>query len=319
MVAAASAAAVAVALVASAPVVLLRRLHQSVGLAAPTVVQLNQERAEACALFRHVPQLRKKLAWRSLGALAPTPVHSVSMQWMGRPVNFYAKREDLIHKSYGGNKVRTLQHQLAVIEAQMAAASDSSDAAELARAENLIVLGTGGSNQVVATAVHAGRLKLPRLGIAWVDADLPDLDNTLNMLSTLSLRTPAQAPAGSRGTWGEPLPMLRELLGGILGGGVVLPLGGNNPTGVLGQAVSEGQLRTGRHMCPGCRRRRCCCSCAAVAHVCSERNPSLGCRCFCSLRTVPLLPTPTSAHSHLCSLPTLPGRRARAGRADRRR
>ena len=39
----------------------------------------------------------------------------------------------------------------------------------------------------VATLVHAGRAKLANVNVAWLQPDQPDLDNSLNMLSTLSL------------------------------------------------------------------------------------------------------------------------------------
>jgi hypothetical protein len=48
-------------------VVLLRALERSVGLAAPTADQAASEDLDSCALFRHLPQLRGKLAWRQLG------------------------------------------------------------------------------------------------------------------------------------------------------------------------------------------------------------------------------------------------------------
>ena len=208
---------------------LLRRMHASVGTAPPTQAMLAEERATDCALFRHFPPLRQKLAWRSLGAI-PTAVHrgAVTDPISGRRLSFEVKREDLISSEYGGNKVRTLQHQLAVCEAKIERASS---AAERTRLENLLVIGTGGSNQVVATLVHAGRAKLANINVAWLQPDQPDLDNSLNMLSTLSLPL-----GGSRGTWGRPAPMAAELLRACLGGGVALPLGGNNPSGVLGQA-----------------------------------------------------------------------------------
>jgi hypothetical protein len=208
---------------------LLRRMHASVGTAPPTAAMLVEEAAADCALFRHFPPLRQTLAWRSLGAM-PTAVHrgAVTDPISGRRLSFEVKREDLISSEYGGNKVRTLQHQLAVCEAKIERASS---AAERARLENLLVIGTGGSNQVVATLVHARRAGLANVNVAWLQPDLPDLDNSLNMLSTLSLPL-----GGSRGTWGRPAPMLTGLLRACLGGGVALPLGGNNPSGVLGQA-----------------------------------------------------------------------------------
>ena len=38
---------------------LLRRMHASVGTAAPTPAMLAEERATDCALFRHFPPLRQ--------------------------------------------------------------------------------------------------------------------------------------------------------------------------------------------------------------------------------------------------------------------
>ena len=219
-------------------VALLKRMHGSVGTAPPTAAMLAEESASTCALFRHVPRLAHSLAWRSLGATSPTAVQrgSVVDPVSGRTLGFHVKREDLISTAYGGNKVRTLQHQLAVCEAKLERAGG---AAERRRLESLLVIGTGGSNQVVATCVHALRSKLPRVNVAYLQPDLPDLDNSLNMLSALSVPI-----AGSRGTWGNPAPMVLELLRGCLGAGVVLPLGGNNPSGVLGQVSGALELAT---------------------------------------------------------------------------
>ena len=206
----------------AAIVALLTRMHGSVGLAAPTGAMLAEENAaEACALFRHLPQLAEKLAWRSLGA-SVTPIHRCTLDTpSGAPVEFFVKREDLASSLYGGNKVRTLQHQLAVIESRLAQGD--------ARCANIHVCGTGGSNQVVATAVHA-RHRLPEVTPVWLDKDKADLDNTLNMLSTLSM------PLAGSYHWGEPLAMLRRLLGAAFGGdGVIVTMGGNCPAGVLGQ------------------------------------------------------------------------------------
>jgi len=214
------------ALLCSMPVLLLRQLAASVGLAPPTAKQRKEEDTTACALFRALPELASCLAWRSLGALPATPVHTCTMWHEGSEISFHVKREDLVSPYYGGNKVRTLQHQLAVCEAKIERAAP----ADKARLENLDVLGTGGSNQVVATAVHGARLGLTKLHMLWMAPDLPDLDNTLNMLSALSLRLD-----GRRLTWGSPLAALRQLLATLLGGGVVLPMGGNNISGVLGQ------------------------------------------------------------------------------------
>ena len=46
----------------------------------------------------------------------------------------------------------------------------------------------------------------------WLDKDKADLDNTLNMLSTLSM------PLAGSYHWGEPLAMVRRLVGAAFGG-----------------------------------------------------------------------------------------------------
>ena len=230
--------ALAAPLAATAGVVsLLTRMHGSVGTAAPTVAMFAEEDRTKSALFRHLPMLSDKLAWRSLGAPATTPIHRCTMTEPegDEDVQFFVKREDLASPAYGGNKVRTLQHQLAVIESRQAAGDP--------RYANVNVLGSGGSNQVLATAVHA-RLRLPSVTPVWFDKDTPDLDNALNMLSTLSLPT---APTFN---WGEPLPMLRRLLRAAIGGdGVIVTLGGNCPAGVLGQVGGFLELVEHTHAC----------------------------------------------------------------------
>ena len=198
-------------------VLLLRRISKSVGVAPPTEQQVSEESpSENCPLFRQFPSLSQKLAWRSLGATKSTPIHvctlpsptanSTSNDGDGMLLTFYVKREDLIHPSYGGNKVRTLQHQLGVLEARR----DCGDKA----CRQIVSIGSGGSNQVIATVVHANKLgwnNIEKMGdgddkssvnACWFDSDEPDLDNTLNMcvyscciiiaVATEILRRPAQ-------------------------------------------------------------------------------------------------------------------------------
>lgn len=217
----------------------LQAMHSSVGVAAPTPKQLQEEDPNEHALFRHLPALRRTLAWRKLGNF-PTPIHKAECSARPiyydtnndkdkgapapspRTVTFHVKREDLSSPDYGGNKVRTLQHQLAVIEAKYEQEGQQRD---------LVVFGSGGSNQVVATVVHAirSKLRIPTTAL-WI-ADPSDLDNTLNMLSTLSF------PLEKFCTWGDPFTLFTTLINKLIRGkSFMLPLGGNNPTGVLGQA-----------------------------------------------------------------------------------
>ena len=222
----------------SAAVLLLRRISDAVGVAPPTPQMEEQETAtQKCALLRHLPHLR--LAWRSLGAVTPTPLHKCTITTRGNlQLRFWVKREDLIcTDTYGGNKVRTLQHQLAVCEARR-------DTGESAFCQ-LVCLGTGGSNQIVATAVHAQRLGWTAqsdsaVNVNWFDKDEADLDNTLNYLSTLSL------PIGWSYNWGEPWRLGRIISAfwqtWTQKSFIPMNLGGNCATGVLGQVSGALEL-----------------------------------------------------------------------------
>ena len=199
----------------------LRVFHGSVGMCPPTAAQLAEEREDACALFRHLPALRSRVAWRELGVF-PTPIQDLSVACAnGRRVRVAVKREDYASLSYGGNKVRTLQHQLAVCEARAAAGGPPT---------RLLVLGSGGSNQVVATVVHARAIaSLPSVDVAYLSPDAPCLDNTLNMLSTFSFKT------GWVGTWDSWRTAATAVARALAGTAIVVPLGGNSVSGVLGQ------------------------------------------------------------------------------------
>lgn len=257
---AAASTAAGITAIAVGAVLLLRRISNSVGLAPPTCAMI-EETEENCALFRHLPNLATKLAWRSLGA-SKTPVHicrvpmttNTSTKNKEPVLEFCVKREDLISPLYGGNKVRTLQHQLAVCESRR-------ENQEFAFRQ-LVALGTGGSNQIVAMVVHAQRLgwdggtttdektkfaapksKDPTtatspasINICWFDKDEPDLDNTLNMLSVLSFPN-----VGFIFDWGQfSIGRLTKLVRAIVGAWkqtdfVPVMMGGNCASGVLGQ------------------------------------------------------------------------------------
>ncbi|MGK3745510.1 MAG: 1-aminocyclopropane-1-carboxylate deaminase, partial [Bacillariaceae sp.] len=222
---------------------LLRRINSSVGIAKPTQAMiLEEDPSKNCALFRHLPIPSKNLAWRSLGAME-TPVHKCQLPLMGssnddddgdvQVVEILIKREDLISSNYGGNKVRTLQHQLAVCEVRR-------DTGETAF-QQLVSLGSGGSNQVVATVVHARKLGWDNekgngaINVCWFDKDEPDLDNTLNMLSVFSFPN-----IGFTVDWGTKVGLLKTLSGMYKAWTqkefVPMAMGGNCPVGVLGQA-----------------------------------------------------------------------------------
>ena len=266
----------------------LRRVSNAIGVAAPTARMVQEENPTVrCALLRHLPHLAGRLAWRSLGA-TPTPIHTCccanpavkptktatttadcgsenennnTTQTTRPKLRFYVKREDLIHPIYGGNKVRTLQHSLAICQVKR-------DDDTIAAYRQLVAIGTGGSNQVVAMAVHAQALGWKNTGTTdstdstttinsthkrpatstgtaidttaqihacWYDADEPDLDNTLNLLSVLSMSN-----VGWTYDWGTPFQWGRCTLQALWQAWtqhtcIPFMLGGNCPAGVLGQ------------------------------------------------------------------------------------
>ena len=202
---------------------LLERVHHSLGVAPPTDKQLEEENRENHALFRFLPIISKRLAWRQLGNF-PTPIHQgeITPTEGGNVMKFYVKREDLSSPLYGGNKVRTLQHQIAVCEAKHESAKEGLE---------ILVVGTAGSNQIVATVTHGMQGLNLDVVPAWIEPDLPDLDNSMNMLSTLSF------PIKKFETWAAKLKAMKHIINTLFfdENSVILPPGGNNPSGVFGQ------------------------------------------------------------------------------------
>merc|ERR1739848_315775 len=117
----------------------------------------------------------------------------------------------------------TLQYQLGACEAQAERCIGSK-----LQVPKYLTFGSGGSNQVIATKVHASLLHLPQESVEGL-TPLPDekeMDNTLNYLSALSV--PGKQAMFSSG--------VSRLLGALVGSDWVFMPGGNAPLGVLGQA-----------------------------------------------------------------------------------
>lgn len=209
---------------------LMFALYRSVAVETPTPEQLASHEFDANPLFRNIPSLKGKIAWRPIGDL-PTPVQRAHVQLASeRKAGFWVKREDLSSPLYGGNKVRTLEHQLAACEAH----------AQAHPGARFFVLGSGGSNQCVATIVHG----LSRFGLSpdalWLSTDDPDRDNALNMLSCLSF--PGKHIAF--GSAANQRQMIRKVVQAALFSKVdkVFMPGGANPTGMLGHAGAALEL-----------------------------------------------------------------------------
>lgn len=215
-------------------------------------------RMRESALFKYLPQMREKLAWAPLGNF-PTPIHMCELpipieddeeeegeedgaadhgespesptdllegeqsaaHRPRRVVRFMMKREDLSSSRYGGNKVRTLEHQLpcavadlarrqimrrqllrnkrrAQREASRGRRGEGSDGEELSDAEEegtglgesrVFVFGAPGSNQCVAASAHALVTEAPVCSL-WFADEAPARDNGLNLWSVLSFPFP---------------------------------------------------------------------------------------------------------------------------------
>jgi D-cysteine desulfhydrase len=89
-------------------------------------------------LFRRVPRLVDLVPFVELADGLPTPIDEVDD-------GLYVVRDDLTDSHYGGNKVRKLEHALAIAKR---------------RGGPVLTAGAVGSHHVYATAVHARRLGL---------------------------------------------------------------------------------------------------------------------------------------------------------------
>eukprot|EP01062_Namystynia_karyoxenos_P043623 TRINITY_DN3194_c0_g1_i2.p1 TRINITY_DN3194_c0_g1~~TRINITY_DN3194_c0_g1_i2.p1 ORF type:complete len:492 (+),score=74.52 TRINITY_DN3194_c0_g1_i2:86-1561(+) len=195
---------------------LLRQMYLDIPFAPAIESQMQEPRGKS-ALFRHFPQLWGKIAWRSLGNF-PTPMHRcrVTSAVDGQHLTFMAKREDTSDGIYGGNKVRTLEHQLGCAEVLLRKTGGT-----------LVATGAPGSNQCIATVVHAHRLNLP-VRCAWVAPEEADRDNALNLLSQLSFGVKCY-PIFAR------ITLMPRLFRAAFGDRhLTVFFGGNNPTGAIG-------------------------------------------------------------------------------------
>lgn len=109
----------------------------------PPEALFGARRGHSNVLFDAYPALADRIPWRPLGAF-PTPVEELPSPPRAPSVRLFVKRDDLSAPSYGGNKVRKLEHFLAD--------------AELSSSRTLITLGGLGSNHALATAVHGKQL-----------------------------------------------------------------------------------------------------------------------------------------------------------------
>ena len=123
--------------------------------------------------------------------------------------------------------------------------------------KRLVVVGSGGSNQIVATIVHVNALNSqPSVSASWIAKDPSNLDNSMNMLSSLSF---SSLRADESNTWAHPIKMLLQIASALYSSnGMVLPMGEIHiPAGVIGQIsaclelaeqIERGRIRSSRNL-----------------------------------------------------------------------
>ncbi|MEZ4267883.1 MAG: pyridoxal-phosphate dependent enzyme [Myxococcota bacterium] len=188
------------------------------------------------ALAEVLPRVAARVARVRLGDW-PTPVEP--LRGLGRD-DVYVKREDLSARAYGGNKVRPLETMFAWMAAQ--------------GARRVYATGAWGSNQALATAVHAPSAGLDAGALLFPQpASPPACDNLASLLSLGAdvrlLPTIALFPAAVART---------AIIGRVRGGAdVVMAPGAATPRGAIGHltaalevalAVVAGQLPAPRHV-----------------------------------------------------------------------
>ncbi|KAI9353608.1 hypothetical protein BDR26DRAFT_7827 [Obelidium mucronatum] len=197
---------------------LLSRLYHSIR---PALTPASRTKTSV-PLLNLFPSTTRTLEFQSLASF-PSAVHKLQIETNGSEssLEFFAKREDLCSSTlYAGNKIRTLQFQLAACKAHQERYPDA----------KFYVLGSAGSNQVVATVAYGKSLGL-EFQASYAVLDPPDLDNSLNFLSLLSLEPVGVYLWDSFDGFGKILHAL------FLSGGrdKVVNMGGNSVPGVLGQ------------------------------------------------------------------------------------
>jgi 1-aminocyclopropane-1-carboxylate deaminase/D-cysteine desulfhydrase-like pyridoxal-dependent ACC family enzyme len=167
-----------------------------------TVVDVDER-----ALFRHAPRLGDLVPFIPLADGIPTPVEQVTER-------LWVQRDDLTDSRYGGNKVRKLEHLLAIAAR---------------RGGPVLTAGAIGSHHVVATAVHAKRLGLTVEAVRFPQPITPHVEEMRERAEALGVRfieasTSTLMPVAVARRWAQLAPK----------GATLVTPGGSTPIGVLG-------------------------------------------------------------------------------------
>jgi D-cysteine desulfhydrase len=159
------------------------------------------------ALFERSPRLRDLVPFVALADGLPTATTPVAD-------GFWVKHDDASDSRYGGNKVRKLEHLLAVAQR---------------RGGPVLTAGAIGSHHVVATAVHAARLGLEVEAVRFPQPENDHVRAMGAMADSVGVRTTMAGRA-------ELMPFVLAQRWAVLSrrGGTLVTPGGSTPLGVLG-------------------------------------------------------------------------------------
>ena len=159
------------------------------------------------ALFDRVPRLVDLVPFTPLADGIPTPIDRLGER-------LWIQRDDLTDSRYGGNKVRKLEHLLAIAAR---------------RGGPILTAGAIGSHHVVATAVHAARLGLPVEAVRFPQPITPHVEAmraraTLLGVEFTDVGSSTAMPFALARRWAKLAPK----------GATLVTPGGSTPVGVLG-------------------------------------------------------------------------------------
>ena len=146
----------------------------------------------------------------------PTPVEAARVADLASPL--WIKRDDLASTALGGNKVRALEYLLAGVQP----------------GEVLLTGGGEGSTHVLATAVHAGRLRARVHAVRWRH----EMHDTAHRVARRALRECAVVETSATPFTG----ILQAFARRAARRGRWIPFGGTSPLGILGHVNAALEL-----------------------------------------------------------------------------
>lgn len=159
------------------------------------------------ALFERLPRLADLVPFVPLADGLPTPVDRIDDR-------FWVQRDDLSDSGYGGNKVRKLEHLLAIA---------------IRRGGPVLTAGAIGSHHVVATAVHARRFGLDVEAVRFPQPRTDHVDAMSATAEALGVRN-VDAPSSTA----MPFVLAQRWARLAPTGATLVTPGGSTPLGVLG-------------------------------------------------------------------------------------